>query len=345
MRLIDRRPHHRAESLDAHMLVERFHPPKRFADVRFETYRPDEKHPSQTKALRDLQHFVASIEATPAKQSRWRPQRRALRTPKALTKSGLYLDGGFGVGKTHLLSSVWFATTASKSYLAFTELTAFIGLVGMSSAVAAFSRNQLICIDEFELDDVANTLMVVSFLRGVMDAAGSHVRVVVTSNTIPERLGEERFSASEFKREIAAIASHFGEVRIDGDDFRVTTHQGIVPTTLAPARPDTVTEDDFASLLSHLHQVHPAYYGTLLDDVDGVIIRNLATISDQEDALLFVQLVDKLYDARIPVLITGCAIEDAFSESYRNGGYRKKYGRATSRMQAMQSESSGLLGP
>ena len=48
------------------------------------------------------------------------------------------------------------------------ELTAVIGFVGMEEAVRAFSAYRLLCIDEFELDDVANTLMAVTFLRSVL---------------------------------------------------------------------------------------------------------------------------------------------------------------------------------
>ena len=87
----------------------------------------------------------------------------------------------------------------------------------MESAIAAFSSHRLLCIDEFELDDIAQTLMTVTFLRAVI-AAG--VKVVATSNSLPDRLGEGRFAADDFTREIAAIAAHFEVVRIDGPDYR-----------------------------------------------------------------------------------------------------------------------------
>ena len=124
------------------------------------------------------------------------------------------------MGKTHLIAALWHATDGPAAYLTFAELTALIGFEGMDAAVAAFADHRLICLDEFELDDVANTLMTVTFLRRVL--AGGALRVATTSNSLPDRLGEGRFSAEDFRREIAAIAEHFDVVRIDGPDVRAT---------------------------------------------------------------------------------------------------------------------------
>ena len=43
---------------------------------------------------------------------------------------GLYLDGGFGVGKTHLLASTWHAAPGPKAYGTFVELTHLVGALG-----------------------------------------------------------------------------------------------------------------------------------------------------------------------------------------------------------------------
>jgi cell division protein ZapE len=327
VRLTDRSP-----QLDAAALARRFNPPARFRDARFETYVPDPAHPSQQRAHEHCERFATTQASSP---SRW--FRRAKQSPSA--KAGLYLDGGFGVGKTHLLASTWHAFAADKAYLTFTELTAFIGFAGMQDAIASFQKYGLLCIDEFELDDVANTLMVVTFLRGFLQGTQ---RVAVTSNTLPDRLGEERFSASEFRREIRAIAEVFDDFRVDGPDFR-TSHAPLPLASHVLADTPSTSHDDFADLLEHLRHVHPVQYGALLDDVDAVVIEGLRPLDSQDDALRVVQFFDKLYDARLPVHVTGCAVEHLFDSSYRNGGYRKKYGRAESRLTAMQNESTGLF--
>lgn len=323
MRLVDRQPH-----LTADELVTRFTPPPRFATAKFATYKPDNRFPTQAAALQRLTHYSTDV-AQPAR--RW-----SIRKTTQQTK-GLYLDGGYGVGKTHLLAALWYAWPSTKAYMTFTELTAFIGFSGMTKAVSAFKSFDLICIDEFELDDVANTLMVVSLLRSLATKHG--LRIAVTSNTLPDRLGEQRFSAADFRREIAAIASYFDELRIDGEDFRAA--HGAEPISLAhPLTDDSLNlHDDFDALLHHLRKVHPVQYGAMLDGVDSVTINNAHTITEQDDALLFVQLVDKLYDANITVVVNGCEADKLFDATYRLGGYRKKYGRAESRLAAMARES------
>ena len=276
-----------------------------------------------------------------------RPARRRWGRPRTeldLSAPGRYLDGGFGVGKTHLLAAAWHAAPGPKAYLTFAELTAVIGFLGMERAVAAFSGYRLLCIDEFELDDVANTLMTVTFLRSVVPVG---VRVAATSNSLPDRLGEGRFSADEFTREIAAIASWFDVVRIDGPDYRATARPATTQAVESPvadalflAAQGPATDDAFADLLEHLRHVHPVQYGALVEGLDTVIVRDVVPIRDQNAALAWVALIDELYDADLIFAVTGCDVGELFDASFRHGGYRKKYGRCESRLAAMLGEAS-----
>jgi predicted ATPase len=76
-------------------------PPTRFARERFSTYRPDPAQATQAEAVRRLETFAADV-ADADLASRWWPFGR--RSPAG--PAGVYLDGGFGVGKTHLLASL-----------------------------------------------------------------------------------------------------------------------------------------------------------------------------------------------------------------------------------------------
>jgi cell division protein ZapE len=309
--------------------------------VRFDTFEPNPDHPSQAAARRDMEDLVAELEASStAPRRRWgRPRPESDRSAP-----GRYLDGGFGVGKTHLLAAAWHAAPAPKAYLTFGELTAVIGFLGMEQAVRAFSSYRLLCVDEFELDDVANTLMTVSFLRAVIPAG---VRVAATSNSLPDRLGEGRFSAEDFRREIAAIASWFDVVRLDGPDYRAA---GRPPTTaalgaeaaddLVATTSGSVTDDRFTDVLLHLRRVHPVQYGPLVEGIDTAVVRGMEPIVDQNAALAWVALVDELYDADLTFGATGCDVDEVFDRSFRHGGYRKKYGRCESRLSAMLGEAA-----
>jgi cell division protein ZapE len=306
--------------------------------VRFETFVPSPEHPSQAEAL-------ARVEALAKPPDAGGRGFFGRRKGGSAEPPGLYLDGGFGVGKTHLIAALWHAHPGPGAYLTFGELTALIGFIGMESAVAAFGEHRLLCLDEFELDDVANTLMTVTFLRGVL--ARGDVRVATTSNSLPDRLGEGRFNADDFRREIAAISEHFAVVRIDGPDVRAqrtvlreTVPDDEVAAVLAGADPATTSDDDFVELLAHLREVHPVQYGPLVDAAETVVVRDLVPVTNQGDALLLVALIDELYDAGTRVLTTGCGVSDLFDPSYRHGGYRKKYGRAESRLSAMLGEAT-----
>jgi cell division protein ZapE len=252
--------------------------------------------------------------------------------------AGVYLDGGFGVGKTHLHASLWHAVPGPKVYGTFVELTNHVGALGFADAVAALSTRSLVCIDEFELDDPGDTVLMSTLLARLVEAG---VRLAATSNTLPGALGEGRFAADDFLREIQGLSAHFEVVRIDGDDYR---HRGL-PAAPAPWADDAArawaeqqheaTCDDFDDLCAHLARVHPSRYGELVDGLDGAALTGAHPLSDQNVALRLVSLADRLYDRDVPVAIAGCPVDQLFSDEMLAGGYRKKYLRALSRLTSL----------
>ena len=330
-----------ADVADARLLAE-LAPPPRFADVRFDTYRPDPAQPSQAEAVEVLRSFAAGM-AEPAGGGWWPFGRRREQGP-----AGVYLDGGFGVGKTHLLASLWHATPGERAFGTFVEYTNLVGALGFRRAVEGLSAFSLVCIDEFELDDPGDTVLMSRLLRELVDAG---VRLAATSNTLPDALGEGRFAADDFRREIQALASRFRVVRVDGDDYR---HRGV------PQAPPQLDDDEvaaavdgrpgasldrFEDLLRHLADVHPSRYGALLDGVTAVGLTGLRPLPDQDVALRLVVLVDRLYDRDLPVLASGLPVDRLFTDEMLAGGYRKKYRRAISRLVALAREGKGLCAP
>src|SRR3954465_9926277 len=82
-------------------LLQGFHPSPRFGEVSFASYRPDPSQPSQAAAVTSLQKFAGSVDHQ--QPTGFRRFFGAKKQPD--TRAGIYLDGGFGVGKTHLLAS------------------------------------------------------------------------------------------------------------------------------------------------------------------------------------------------------------------------------------------------
>ncbi|TDW22757.1 cell division protein ZapE [Kribbella kalugense] len=308
-------------------------PPPRFADVRFATYRPDPDEPSQSEALAVLTERAARLAQPRQAPSLWSRLRGRAAVPE---KPGIYLDGGFGVGKTHLLASLWHEAAGPKMYCTFVELTNLVGALGLRTAVEALSSYRLICIDEFELDDPGDT-MLISRLIGQLVEAG--VEFAATSNTLPDKLGEGRFQAVDFLREIQALAAHFDVRRIDGPDYR---HRGL-PVAPDPW-PDVEREsavrrnascDHFVDLHRHLAELHPSKYGALLDGIETVGITDVRPLTDENVALRMVVLADRMYDRNLPLLAGGVPLDQLFSPDMLKGGYRKKYLRALSRLIAL----------
>ncbi|MBP2382574.1 cell division protein ZapE [Brachybacterium sacelli] len=336
--LCDRRPEPTLERLLADLV-----PPPRFSRARLENYVPDPAFPSQEEAKQLVSEFAAQL-GRPTGGFLAKLRRR----PR--TARGIYLDGGFGVGKTHLLTSLFHAVPGKRVYGTFVEYTDLVGALGFQRAVELLGESVLVCIDEFELDDPGDTLLMTRLIRELSDRG---VAVVATSNTLPDALGEGRFAAQDFLREIQAMAERFQVLRIDGEDYR--RRDGVAeirslaePTVREHAEEQTgSTLDDFDELLSHLTTVHPSRYGALIDGVASAHVTGLHGLTHHHDALRFVVLVDRLYDREVPALISsgpGAGIvEDLFAPELLRSGYRKKYYRALSRLASLAHDGSGLL--
>ena len=329
--LVDRHPAVSPERLIAQLV-----PPPTFADVSFDTYRPDPAEPTQAAALGACRQFCE--EALRRRAGRKKLFGRRV----ALPGVGLYLDGGFGVGKTHLLASAYRQLPDSaehpKAFATFGELTQLAGVFGFLECIDLLADYVVVCIDEFELDDPGNTTLISRLLSQLVERG---VSIAATSNTLPEQLGEGRFAAQDFLREINTLASIFTTVRIEGPDYR---HRGLPPAP-DPLSDEDVTEkaagtagatlDDFDALCAHLATMHPSRYLTLIEGVSAVYITGVHPLDDQNVALRLVSLTDRLYDAGIPVVASGAKLDTIFSEEMLAGGYRKKYLRATSRLLAL----------
>lgn len=329
--LVDRHPTASPQRLIAQLM-----PPPTFADVSFETYRPDSGEPTQSAALASCYRFCD--EAVRRRAGR----RKLFGGRETLPGVGLYLDGGFGVGKTHLLASIYRRLPDSnpRAFATFGELTQLAGVFGFVECIALLADYTAVCIDEFELDDPGNTTLISRLLSQLVQRG---VSIAATSNTLPEQLGEGRFAAQDFLREINTLASIFTTVRIDGPDYR---HRGLPPAPepltdvevrIRAAQLPGATIDDFDALCAHLSTMHPSRYLTLIEGISAVHITGVRELDDQGVALRLVALTDRLYDAGIPVVSSGAKLDTIFSEEMLTGGYRKKYLRATSRLMALSN--------
>jgi cell division protein ZapE len=308
-------------------------PPREFTKARFDNYLPDDSFPSQAGAVASAKEFV-------------RPSnlKGLFSRSKSSPATGIYLDGGFGVGKTHLLAAIWHEYKGPKAFGSFLAYTSLIGLLGFADALKQLSSYELLCIDEFELDDPGDT-MLMSRLLSELGAKG--IRFAATSNTPPNALGQGRFAAKDFAREISAMSDRFLIVSVDGEDYRHRPIDGHTQALAGSEYENLVQEkvskglrvavDDFDQLLAHLAKVHPSKFLKLIDGVDSLVLTDAHVLTDQSAALRFVSFVDRLYESQVSLGSTGVGLTEVFSPEYLSGGYKKKYLRAISRIGTLTS--------
>ena len=325
----------RVPSVSTNELLQELVPPREFAEANFKNYIPHTEYASQSHAHEQAKLFASG--KAPSK---------GLFAKKEPAPAGIYLDGGFGVGKTHLLAAIWHEFRGKKVFGSFIAYTGLIGALTFAEAVKALSKYELVCIDEFELDDPGDTMMM-SRLLNELEKHG--VRFAATSNTPPNALGEGRFAATDFAREIHRIADRFKIIRIDGEDHRhrpvhitgrVDNFESVAQWLAeGDAHALTVRVDDFDTLLKHLSTIHPSRYGRLVRGVDRLALTGVHQLMDQVEALRFVAFIDRAYEAQVKLRSVDFALTEIFSPEYLSGGYRKKYLRAVSRIGALTDAS------
>ena len=116
----------RSPQLSGPEMVAQLVPPRQFATATLDSYRPDRDYPSQGAAVAAIRNFVAG----------WSSAKGGLFSRKKAPEGppGIYLDGGFGVGKTHLLAALWREAPGRKYFGTFLEYTSLVGALGFQSA-------------------------------------------------------------------------------------------------------------------------------------------------------------------------------------------------------------------
>jgi len=328
---------------DPEALIAGFVPPPRFAGKRFEDYVPDARYPSQRAAVERLKGVAGSLREGSLDGWMRRVRTAVGGRPRG---SGVYLDGGFGVGKTHLLAALWNAAPGPKAYLSFDELVYTIGLLGVGGTREAFRGRRLVAVDEWELDDPGNLKLALAFLRGALEDG---IRVATTSNTVPDELGRGRFSQKDFRSEIEELASAFEVVKVQGEDFRhrhfeadpgreyFLSREALLAA--AQAAGQGALHAPFGELLAALGSVHPIRYAALAERMDALFVEGLEEVPALPDALRWVHFVDKVYDDAVPFAASSAApLGGLFPAEFLRGPYGKKFSRCLSRMEELLGE-------
>jgi cell division protein ZapE len=298
--------------------------------------------------------------------------------------NGLYLVGEVGRGKS-MLMDLFFASAdvARKRRIHFHRFMQDVHarifawkranpngddpIPPLAEAIA--SEAALLCFDEFQVNDIADAMILGRLFQALFDRS---VVVVATSNTKPDDLFKGQPGRDAFLPFIALIKQRLDVLVLDSArDFRRARLRGL-PTWHVPAdaRAERALDAAFAELTGHAEArpvrlqvmgrallvplaaegvarfdfhtlceqpLGPGDYLALATHFHALILDGIPRLSpDNYDAARrFIVLVDTLYDHRVKLLASAAAQPD---QLYERGENARMFERTASRLEEMQSQ-------
>ncbi len=184
----------------------------------------DEAQLRVVTALQRLQDEIACTTARPG----W--LRKILRGPAENSPRGIYLWGGVGRGKTHLMDLFFRSlNVGQKKRIHFhrmmrdihMRLKSFEDIADPLDRVAAdiASETRVLCFDEFFVNDIGDAMILGGLLKGLFDRG---VVLVTTSNAKPADLYKDGLQRARFLPAIELLERHTDVIELDGEtDYRL----------------------------------------------------------------------------------------------------------------------------
>ncbi|MEJ1978493.1 MAG: cell division protein ZapE [Acetobacteraceae bacterium] len=299
--------------------------------------------------------------------------------------NGLYLVGEVGRGKS-MLMDLFFAEAdvARKQRIHFHQFMQDVHarifawkqanpggadpVPPLADAIAA--RAALLCFDEFQVNDIADAMILGRLFQALFDRA---VVVVATSNTAPDDLFRGKPGRDAFLPFIALIKRHLDVLQMDGArDFRRQRLRGMpvwhVPadrradaaldeafaklsggappreerltvagrTLRVPLAADNVARFDFTALCGQ--PLGPGDYLAIATHYEALVLDGVPRLGPEnyDQARRFITLVDALYEHRVKLVASADAAPD---QLYERGEGAKAFERTASRLEEMQGQA------
>ena len=231
------------------------------------------------------------------------------------------------------------------------------------------TRAALLCFDEFQINDIADAMILGRLFAALFDRA---VVVVATSNTTPDDLFRGKPGRDAFLPFIELIKRHLDVLVLEGGrDFRRARLRGLqtwhVPpngradaaldrafadlsggaspraerltvsgrTLRVPLAAEGVARFDFAALCGQ--PLGPGDYLALATHYDALVLDGVPKLGPEnyDEARRFITLIDALYEHRVKLVASAEAYPD---ELYERGEGAKTFERTASRLEEMQGQ-------
>ena len=159
--------------------------------------------------------------------------------------SGIYLHGGVGRGKTMLMRMFFDSVSVPKEIIHFQKFMQNVHLqlhklqgkskdsLVQNLALDIAKRSQIICMDEFEIKDIADAMIIMVLFQYLLKY---NVFIFLTTNTLPDNLYKDGMQRESFLPFIDMIKHKFDIMYLDTDtDYRYNNNLAIKNKILYPA--------------------------------------------------------------------------------------------------------------
>jgi len=182
--------------------------------------------PAQEQAITEMQRVWDAL-----RSSRQHPLRKSLRNVFAGQRGvywepvrGLYMWGGVGRGKTHMMDlffeSLPFEHKERIHFHRFMQqvhrdLKAYAGQKNPLTLIAAriAERTRVICFDEFFVSDITDAMLLAGLFTSLFERG---VTLVTTSNVVPDNLYKDGLQRQRFLPAIELLKTHTRVINVDG---------------------------------------------------------------------------------------------------------------------------------
>lgn len=311
-------------------------PHPKFNQCRFDNYNNDINYPSQLYIKNLLKNITEDSKNTEKKSFF-----NIFNKNKSKKKyKNLYIDGTYGVGKTHLISATFNDFNGNKAFLSFVELTYFINFYGLENTIAKFKELDLLLIDEFDLDDPATTRMVARLI----DEINKDTLIITTSNKLPKELGGGNFDTTMFARELGIISDTFDTIVVEGVSFRINLARwqaNYSNNTFQSALNQEKTEEkvlstSFNELMNVLRNNHPFKFFVLPKNAKRIFITDFKQFFQLDDALRFTSFIDHCYYYDTKIFLQSKEENDSiFTKEIMETPFERRFLRCNSRLDEM----------